>query len=175
MNLFANIFASIGGAWSQGAIIILLALSIFGSGYLKGSSSVRADIAQEKLEIALAYAKEIVTNQGVADGLADENAKLRSAQEPKDRLITKEITRYVQVTPRADRCTLPGTWRLRHDAAATGTPIDPETGPVAAGADDPVEDAAALETIGENYRACRDAIAKVGGWKRRYQALEAAQ
>ena len=172
MNLFANIFASIGGAWSQGAIIILLALSIFGSGYLKGAASVRADIAQEKLEIALAYAKEIVANQGVADGLADENAKLRSAQEPKDRLITKEITRYVQVTPRADRCTLPGTWRLRHDAAATGTPITPETRPVAVGTGNPVEDTTALEIIGENYLTCRDAIAKVAAWQRRYQMLE---
>lgn len=174
MNLFANVFASIGGAWSQGAIIILLALSIFGSGYLKGAASVRADIADEKLEIALAYAKEIVANQRIADGLADENTRLRSAQEPKDRLITKEITRYVQVTRPADRCTLPGTWRLRHDAAATGTP-DPETGPVAAGTGNPVEDATALEIIGENYLACRDAIAKVAGWQRRYQTLEAAQ
>lgn len=175
MNLISSLLGTVGGGMSQALVVVLLILSIFGVGYIKGEASVRADIAQEKLNDALAYASEIVTQQGRADTLAADNTRLRSAQEPKDRIITKEITRYVQATRPADRCTLPGTWRLRHDAAATGTPIDPEAGPVAVGTGDPVEDTTALEIIGENYLACRDAIAKVGGWQRRYQALEAAQ
>lgn len=173
MNFIASLFASIGGGLSQGMVVALVAVSIFGGGYIKGAASVRADVAQEKLDIALAYAGEIVRRQDTADGLAAENTTLRAAQAPKDRIITKEVTRYVQVTPPALRCVLPGTWRLRHDAAATGDPTAAEAGPLATGEADPVEDAAALQTVGENYQACRNAIAQVEGWQRRYHRLEA--
>lgn len=174
MKFIANLFGPVSGAWAGYAVLALIAVAIFGGGYLKGAASIRADIALEKLDIALAYAGEIVAQQGRADSLAEDNATLRAAQAPKDRLITQEIARYVQVTRPADRCTLPGTWRLRHDAAATGTPVA-KTGPVAAGAANPVEDAAALETIGFNYEACRADQAKLIGWQNRYRALEAAE
>lgn len=175
MNLIASLLGAVGGGLSQGMVIALLAVALFGGGYLKGAASERADIAQEKLEIALAYAAEIVKTQASADDLAADNTALRGAQAPKDRLITKEITRYVQVTPPADRRTLPGPWRLRHDAAATGEPPAAETGPLAARTADPVEDATALETIGINYEACRNDQAKLAGWQRRYRTLEAAE
>ena len=175
MNLIASLLGAVGGAWSGSAVIALIAAALFGGGYLNGAASIHADIAQEKLEIALAYAGEIVAQQGRADSLSVDNATLRSAQAPKDRLITKEITRYVQVTRPADRCTLPGPWRLRHDAAATGEPTATETGPLAAGTADPVDDAAALETIGLNYATCRNDQAKLAGWQRRYRTLEAAE
>ena len=96
----------------------------------------------------------------------------RTAQAPKDRLITKEITRYVDVTPAHQRCTLPGTWRVRHDAAATGMPTDAGAGSLAIGAGDDVEDATALDTVGENYAVARDCLAKLTGWQRRYRTLE---
>lgn len=176
MKLFATLFASLGGGLSQAAIAALVALAIFGGGYLKGSTSVRAelasDTAKEKLDIALAYAVEIVAQQGIADNLTAENTVLRSAQAPRDRIITKEITRYVQVTPPAARCTLPGTFRLLHDAAASGLPPAAEAGPLVDASANPVDDAAALETIGANYNACRESIAKVEGWQRRQRALE---
>lgn len=129
-------------------------------------------VAQEKLAVATAYAAWTEQRQETADGLDAELSAARTAQAPKDRLITKEITRYVQITPPAQRCTLPGTWRLRHDAAATGTPINTEAGPVAAGGTDPVEDATALETVGENYAAARECIDKLNGWQRRYREIE---
>lgn len=175
MKLIAKLLDLAGGALSQGMVIALLAVGLFGGGYLKGAASERADIAAEKLDLALAYAGEIAAQQGRADTLADDNATLRTAQAPKDRLITQEITRYVEVTRPADRSTLPGAWRLRHDAAATGEPPAAEAGPLAAGAADPVEDAAALETLGINYTACRNDQAKLAGWQRRYRALESAE
>lgn len=175
MKLIASLLGTVGAAWSGYAVIALIAVALFGSGYMKGAASERADIDQEKLETALAYAGEILAQQDRANGLAADIEKLRTAQAPKDRFITREITRYVKVTPPADRCTLPGTWRLLHDAAATGTPIAAETGPLAAAAANPVADAAALETIGINYEACRTDQAKLAGWQRRYQTLEVGQ
>lgn len=87
----------------------------------------------------------------------------RAAQAPRDREIIKEVIRYVEVTPAADRCNLPGTWRLRHDAAATGTPTDPAS--VLAGAAGAVTDAAALEVVADNYQQCREWRRQVVGWQ----------
>lgn len=174
MKLIATLFSAAQGWIAEAAIAILLALSIFGAGYLKGTTSERLTAAQQKLDIALAYAKEITDRQAIADGLEIDNQALRAAQQLKDRIITREVIRYAQVTPTDRRCTLPGSFRLLHDAAATGTPADPGAGSVAAGEAAPIEDATVLETIDDNYRNCRDAIAKVSAWQARWEKLEAA-
>lgn len=153
---------------------VLVAIALATGGYNFGRHVMAGEVAQEKLDDALAYAEVVREEQGKGDQLAANLAAARAVQAPKDRLITKEITRYVQVTPPAQRCTLPGTWRVRHDAAATGMPIDAEAGSVAVGSAGPVEDAAALETVGENYAAARECIAKLNGWLRRYRVLEEA-
>lgn len=178
MKIISALLSLVGGpALSPGFAlsVILAAVALFGGGYLKGVASAEADIAQSQRDIAVAYAAEIIARQSVADTLSAENAALRSHQAPKDRIITKEITRYVEITPADQRCTLPGTWRLRHDAAATGTASAAEAGPMANGTADPVEDAAALETLGENYEACRNDQAKLAAWQRRYRALDLAE
>ena len=154
------------------AVIALASIGLALTAYSHGRHVAEGEIAEAQRETALAYAAEIIKTQATADQLATENTALRSAQAPKDRIITQEITRYVQVTPPADRCVLPGTWRLRHDAAATGMPTAPETGPLAIGAAEPVDDAAALQTVSDNYLAARDCIAKVEAWQRRYRELE---
>lgn len=104
------------------------------------------------------------TAEGKAKGdeLGTRQAQAQATQASKNHIITKEVIRYVEVTPAADRRTLPGTWRVRHDAAATGEPAEPAR--LAHGAADPVEDAAALETVADNYTGCRTAIAQVKGW-----------
>lgn len=159
------------------AIRALIGIAVLGvtalAAYTHGRHTVQGEAATAQLTTALAYAGEIVSRQDTADRLATENTALRAAQAPKDRIITREIIRYETVTPPALRCLLPGTWRLRHDAAATGEPAAAEAGPVASAAADPVTDAAALQTIDSNYAACRNAIDQVDGWQRRYQALEA--
>lgn len=151
--------------------LLLIVLTAFAC-YRHGRHVAEGEKAEAERDIAIAYAGEIVARQGIADWLTAENGTLRAAQAPKDRIITREITRYETVTLPAERCLLPGTWRVRHDAAATGDPAFAETGLLAAGEDAPVEDAAALETIGDNYQICREAIAKLAGWQRRYAALE---
>lgn len=151
--------------------LLVIALTAF-AGYRHGRHVVEGEKAQAERDIAIAYAGEIIARQGIADGLTAENGTLRAAQAPKDRIITREITRYETVTLAAQRCLLPGTWRVRHDAASTGDPAFAETGLLAAGEDAPVEDAAALQTVSDNYQICRDAIAKLAGWQRRYAAIE---
>lgn len=133
-----------------------------------------AEAARDQLAVAEAYADWAEQQQARADQLDTDLSAARSAQAPRERLITKEITRYVQVTPPDRRCTLPGTWRVRHDAAATGVPIDAESGSVGLGADAAVEDAAALETVGDNYAAARECGKKLDYWIRRYRTIERA-
>lgn len=175
MNLLAGLFSSLSGGVQQLIIAALVAVALFGGGYLKGTASVRADIAAEQLKIALAYAGEIVAQQSIADNLTADNEALRAAQAPKDRIITKEITRYAQLTPPAQRCLLPGTFRLLHDAAATGQPPAAGAGAMDADPPVPVEDATVLEIIGENYESCRESAAKLTAWQTRHRTLEAPQ
>ena len=55
-------------------------------------------------------------------------------------------------------------WRLLHDAAATGEPAEPAR--LAAGAAEPVADAAAIGTVAGNYEQCREYIEQLRGWQR---------
>lgn len=180
MNFIASLFSTalgsfggaIGGWLARIGLAAIVAGGLLTTGYLKGQAAARAKSAAAQRDIALAYAGEIVARQQTADGLATELAALRAAGAEKARLVTKEITRYVQVTPANRRCILPGTWRLRHDAAALGhLPEGSAAGPLADATAEPVEDATALETIGDNYATCHDAIAKLEGWQRRQRAL----
>lgn len=142
--------------------------------YRHGRHVAEGEVAAAQLNIAIAYAGEIVANGEKADQLAAENNTLRAAQAPRDRTIIKEVTRYEFIEPPGNRCTLPGTWRLLHDAAATGQPPAAEAGPLATRSADQVTDAAALRTIADNYAACRNDAAKLEAWQRRYKAIEAA-
>lgn len=156
--------------------VILLALIALGlTAYSHGRQVRSGELAQVERDTALAYAAGIVERQQTADQLAAHNEQLQAAQAPKDRIITKEIVKYEFITPPGLRCTLPGAFRLLHDAAATGHPTAAETGPLDAASADPIADAPLLQTIGHNYTACRRAIAQVEAWQRRYHALEASE
>lgn len=156
--------------WRICLVVLAIGL-VFCGGYDFGRHVAQGESAQKQLDQALAYAKEIVARQQVADSLATDLEEARAAQAPKDRIITKEVIRYAEVTPAADRVVLPGTWRLRHDAAATGDPIDPGAGPLAVGEAGPVEDAAALETVADNYQQCREWRDQLNGWQRYYREV----
>lgn len=124
---------------------------------------------EDALQLKAARATLNATNQTQTrvDALAETQAEQNSIQAKADRIITKEVIRYVEITPAADRCTLPGPWRLHHDAAATGAPADPAR--LAAGQADPVTDAAALATVADNYADCRGYIRQVEGWQAWWQ------
>lgn len=168
-GLFANASGKVAGV----AVIVLCGVGLFLTGYFHGRHVVEGEIAEAQRTIAVAYAGRVVAAQDEAAALATENATLRQQRETVDRIIVKEVVRYETLTQPALRCTLPGAWRMLHDAAATGEAPPAAAGSLAAQHADPVEDAAALATVADNYAACRDAIEQVAAWQRRYHALEA--
>lgn len=153
------------------ALVVAWGISAAGAAWL-GYDYRDAEAARERLDVAKAYADWAEQQRDRADQLDTDLNAARSTQAPRERIITKEITRYVQVTPPDLRCTLPGTWRVRHDAAATGMPIDAESGSMGLGAGGPVEDAAALDTVGDNYAIARECADKLAYWQRRYREIE---
>lgn len=166
------------GRW---ALIALIGTLLFFGGWRIGVERTEKAQAEKLVDATLAYAERIVELQDVGESLAAENTTLRAAQVPKDRIITREVLRYVEVTPPDRRVVLPGTWRVRHDAAAAGTvPEGPAAGPLADGTGGtheaaPVPDDIALETVDNNYRACRETEAKLEGWQRRQRVLAGAK
>ena len=152
--------------------VFLLAVALLLGAYQFGRHVKTGEVAEAQRKQANEIARLKDERQAKADELALANAARRTESAPRERLITKEVTRYVQVTNPADRCRLPGTWRLRHDAAASGVPLPADPGPVAAGTAPPVEDAAALETVGDNYEQCREWREQVLGWQEFWQRVK---
>lgn len=144
--------------WPLLAWIVTLAAAVAGGWQLRGDHE-----AAKQLKAAEATAQLLKVKQDQVTKLSADLETARAAQAPKDRIITREVVRYAQITPPDRRCTLDGRWRLLHDGAATGVP--PDTPRLAAGTADPVTDAAALETVAGNYEDCRAAIAKLHGWQ----------
>ena len=165
--------ASLNLATAKWSVIALLSLGLLLIAYQHGRHVVEGEKATAERDTAIAYAGEIIKHQDEARRLAEENAAIRAAQAPKDRLITREITRYATHPDR--HCRLPGAFRLLHDGAATGQLVAvPGTGPLADGTADPVEDTTILQTIDENYAACRETAARLEGWQRRQRAISRA-
>lgn len=149
--------------WLAG--VLLLASLLLGS-YLFGRHTLAGEVAQEQRDNERLAAAQLAAKQRRVDALAAALEAARAAQKPKDRIILKEVQKYETTLPAARRCTLDGAWRVLHDAAATGQPADPAR--LAAGAAAGVTDAAALDTVAENYNRCRDALDQVRGWQAWY-------
>lgn len=149
--------------WIIISFIVVLAVTNAGS-FLFGRDVEEGEQAQAQLESERLAAAVLARKQRRVDALGVALAKAKADRAGRDRVIIQEVYRYEQVTPAADRCTLPGTWRLRHDLAATGEPAADPARLVAGGAQ-PVADATALATVANNYVQCRDAIEQVKGWQ----------
>jgi hypothetical protein len=166
------------------AILLLLAVlatshasAFFLGQRMEAGDNARVELVREQglHDQAIAYADEIVARQSRIDMLAANLELARTVQKPKDRIITREVIRYEQVVPADRRCLLDGAWRLRHDAAATGDPASlmAEPASLVDGGAEPVEDAAALGVVAENYEQCRGLIDQVAGWQRWHEAVTA--
>lgn len=154
--------------WIIIGFLVVLATTNMGS-FFYGQHVEEAEAAQAQLESERLQAALMQRKQARVSALDLKLAKARAAQAGRDRTIIQEVFRYEQVTPAADRCTLPGTWRLRHDSAAAGEPPDPAR--LAAGGTAPIDDAAAIATVASNYIDCRIAIEQVKGWQAWWQAV----
>lgn len=140
-----------------GLLLIAMAATHLAAYRAGSNANAAADFAQ-----AQAYVAAVAEHQAQVDALAAELEAERAKRIPKDRVITKEVVRYAQLPPDR-RCDLDTSWRVLHDAAATGEP--PEPARLAPGAAEPVGDAAALETVAGNYEQCRKYIDQLDGWQ----------
>lgn len=151
------------------AVVIAFVVSNAGS-FFYGQHVEEAEAAQAQLETERLAAAVLKLKQSKVAALDLALASANAARLGRDRTIIQEVVRYEQVAPAADRCTLPGAWRLRHDLAATGESADPAR--LAAGGSAPVTDAAALATVADNYIDCRGAIEQVKGWQAWWGAVQ---
>lgn len=155
-------------------LLILVALVVLGvtnaGSFFYGQHVEAAEAAQAQLETERLAAAALKLKRDKVAALDSALAKSNTVRAGRDRIIIQEVIRYEQATPAADRCTLPGAWRLRHDAAASGEPADPAR--LVAGGADPVTDAAALATVADNYIDCRGAIEQVKGWQAWWMAVQ---
>lgn len=154
------------------AIRALVIVMLLLSSYQFGRHVKTGEIAEEQRRADKAIADLKQEKQDLADLLTAVNTAKRTERIAVEKTIIKEVTAYVEVTPADQRCTLPGTWRVRHDAAATGVPASAEAGSLAIGSAGPVEDAAALATVADNYATARECAEKLAGWRDRYRKLE---
>ena len=155
--------------WIIISFIVVLAVSN-ASSFLFGKHVEEGETAQAQLESERLATALLDRKRRHVDALGLQLAQAKAARAGRDHIIIQEVYRYEHVTPAADRCTLPGAWRLRHDLAATGEPADPAR--LAVGDAQPVTDAAALETVAGNYIQCRDAIEQVKGWQAWWRVVQ---
>lgn len=152
------------------AFIISLIASAWGGWSARGWYEDAQHLAQA--EVAAKRTEEAHTK---VDALAVAQQQANAARAQSNNAIRHEVEHYAQDTPPADRVTLPGAWRVRHDAAASGTPAatagvaDDAAGEPAAAA--PVDDAVAITAVADNYASCRDALAQVAGWQEWWQTV----
>lgn len=146
--------------------LVLAALALFAFGFVKGAqheegAQARRELQAERAAPVLAGRRQAVT--------ARVDLKFAPAL-TQIRTVTKETIRYVPQFVRADGCSLPGGFRVLHDAAAQGRIPDPAGIPDAAAV--PARDAAA--TIASNYGACRETSERLDGlqeWVREQLSL----
>lgn len=173
-------------------VAILLAATTGGAGYLLGRADQRTAQASQGTEVVQKALEQTTAGHHAATDLAAENSAERGKRETVTRTLIRYVDRYEKDTPAADRCPLPGTWRLRHDAAADGRlPISAGPGPLADGTDAtaqapadpalptafaaPIDDAAAIGIVADNYTICHEAADKLAGWQRRQRRLKELQ
>lgn len=148
----------------------IAAVTLLTTGIWIGIEWNQGQVAQDQLEQQKLADEQATYLRNRINKLSIDLAAEQAAQKPKDRIITKEVIRYEQVVPAASRCTLSAQWRMLHDAAATGEP--PDTGRYLAGADGPVTDAEAIETVADNYETCRECQHRLTGWQRYWRVIE---
>lgn len=112
--------------------------------------------AEKSAREATAAARALEQSEAnLATTIAEKNAIEAQEARVVDRIVTKEVIRYVK-SPNAGQCRLPGEWVRVHDAAASGRV--PEVSDAADGLNDApgtVDDIEALEVVTDNYAKCR--------------------
>jgi hypothetical protein len=140
-----------------GGLAAALAAAFAAGWHFNGVEHEAALLRQENVQ-----AQQLQAKQAKIDTLASDLEAARQARQIVTQTITRDVIRYAN-SPQRNRCALSGSFRMLHDAAATGTAAE-SSGPAAASAA-AVDDAAVLETVTGNYTACRENTARLTGWQ----------
>lgn len=152
------------------ATLSIVAIAFY-SGWQWRNNSAELEITKLQLEQSdyqkSAYEQIVIYGKNLADELQrnDEiSAELKNERIRKNRIIEKEVIRYVEKTSGDNSCMLSTDWVQLHNAAASNSvPTASDASGVNATA---ASTGRALETITDNYISCNDI---------RYQLLDLQQ
>lgn len=128
--------------------VLLIAFALVAVGWTHGAARVQdkwdTERGRQVAHVAAVKTRQAVATVKVVTQYVDRVRTVRIAGET----IIREVPRYVPL----DSPALPGGWRLLHDGAARGEPID-----AAASADaPPVSAQDAATAVADNYLACHE-------------------
>lgn len=140
-------------------IILILAAALSGwtvRGYIADAEIATLQLEQANYQKSV-YEQIVIYGKSLADELQrnDEiSAELKNERIKKNRIIEKEVIRYVEKTDGDNSCVLSANWVQLHNAAASNSvPTASDTSGVNATA---ASTGRALETITDNYISCND-------------------
>ena len=140
-------------------------LIVFSAGWMANGWRLGQTIAQMERGIetankeAVASAREVEQLQSdLSDAAAKNHALQTESRKTTERVITKEIIKYVQ-SPDADKCALDPSGVRIHDQAANGSvPKDADTSSGANDSPEGVKGSQLIPVVVENYNACHEAM-----------------
>jgi len=142
--------------------VVLVALAIFGCGWIEGAGHVQTEWDAEHQALALEASRQAQHQAEATVQVVTQYVDRVQVVRGKSQTIIKEVPVYVPADADADCNIHMGFVRL-HDAAATGTPPGP------AGDTDAAPSGVALSTVAEtvtaNYGACQENIEQIIAWQ----------
>lgn len=140
-------------------------LIVFSAGWMSNGWRLERNIADMKADIESAnneaessarQAEQL--NSDLSDAIAKAHALQSESRKATERVITKEVIKYVQ-SPAADKCALDPSGVRIHDQAATGhLSEDANTVTGANDSTEGVKGSQLIPVVVENYNACHEAM-----------------
>lgn len=141
-----------GWVWLGLAVAVIVAGAIYvvdHRGYERGAAAERAKWEEKEIAREREIARLVERNQVVRERVVVKYRDRIKTVEVKGETIIQQIPQLVPM----DSPVLAGGFRVLHDAAASGEPVEDPARAAAAAA--PVEAAALARTVAENYTDCR--------------------
>ena len=130
-------------------------------------------VIAEQNQAAIKKARETeAAKRADAEGKADLLAKKLKEAHAVERIVTKEVIKYVK-NPDSGKCIINNDWMHAHDTATASTmPTDADTAGGIDAANGRITDIEALEIVTANYAICQKRLAVVEGWQGWFRAVE---
>ena len=167
MSAILGIFAGPYALFAKWGVIVLILVSAFGTGWVKGNQHGTLKLTEYQAKEAVASIKVIKGQDVVTEKKVTEYVAVVGKTKTITNTIEKEVTKYVDSKPLAMACMLDNRWIRLHDSAADGSIPTPEQGDD--GASGEVTAAQTLSGITKNYAAAHrneDRLTFCQGWVR---------